>query len=92
MGTVISTASTKHLLPGLWGRAFLLLVILSVSVFATEPLKPILPPQNAIALGGVGELRDDVYSADLKWSVEVAPCNCLSFYTDMSYRMAGHAS
>lgn len=66
------------------------IVTFIVSVFATEPLKPVLPPQNAIALSGVGELRDDVYSADLKWSVEVAPCNCLSFYTDMSYRFISY--
>ena len=66
------------------------LLVWAAPAFATEPLKPVLPPQSAIAVGGVGELRDDVYSADLKWSVEVAPCNCLSFYTDMSYRFVSY--
>ena len=72
-----------------WLAAFLL-VAFAVPALATEPLKPVLPPQNAIAIGGVGELRDDVYSADLKWSVELAPCNGLSFYTDMSYRFISY--
>ena len=92
MATATSTASTKLRLPGLWCLALSLisLLALATSAFATEPLKPVLPPQNAIAVGGVGELRDDVYSADLKWSVELAPYNCLSFYTDMSYRFVSY--
>ena len=79
MVTATNTASTKV-------RFCCLILSLVAAAFATEPLKPVLPPENSIALAGVGELRDDVYSADLKWSAEVAPCNCLSFYTDMSYR------
>ena len=83
MVTATNTASTR--------ARFCCLILLLVAVaFATESLKPTLPPENSIALAGVGELRDDVYSADLKWSVEVAPCNCLSFYADMSYRFVSY--
>ena len=57
---------------------------------ATEVLRPVLPPRNAIEVGAFGELRDDVYSADLGWSVEVAPCSCFSFYADMSYRFVSY--
>ena len=71
MVTATSTASTKLRSPGIMCLALTLLALV-VPAFATEPLKPVLPPENAIVVGGVGELRDDVYSADLKWSVEVA--------------------
>ena len=90
MGTATSTVSTRFIRVRGVLRLALVLLALSVSAFATEPLKPVLPPLNAIMVGGVGELRDDVYSADLKWSVELAPCNCLSFYTDMSYRFVSY--
>ena len=70
--------------------ALLLVFALAGFSFATEPLKPVLPPQSALTFAGLAELRDDVYSADLKWSVEIAPCNCLSFYSDMSYRLISY--
>ena len=57
---------------------------------ATEVLRPVLPPRNAIEVGGTAELRDDVYSFDAGWSVEVAPCSCFSFYADMSYRFVSY--
>lgn len=60
------------------------------SAFATEPLRPVLPPQTGITVSGLGELRDDVYSADLGWNVELAPCKCFSVYTDMSYRFVSY--
>lgn len=60
------------------------------AAFCTEPLKPLLPPENTLYMAGVAELRDDVYSADLKWSAELAPCNCFSVYTDMSYRFISY--
>lgn len=68
---------------------FVLLILAGFS-FGTEPLKPLLPPENSIGLAGVAELRDDVYSADLKWSAEVAPCDCFGVYVDMSYRFVSY--
>lgn len=65
-------------------------MVLSLSVFATEALKPVAPPESYISVGGIADLRDDVYSADLGWTVEVAPCNCFSVYTDMSYRFVSY--
>lgn len=71
-------------------RFGLVVLVLSLSVFATEALKPVAPPESYISVGGIADLRDDVYSADLGWTVEVAPCNCFSVYTDMSYRFVSY--
>lgn len=68
-------------------RLFLLVCFLCALGNATEPLRPLYAPQTSIKFGAVAELRDDVYSADLGWSVELAFCKCLSIYTDMSYRL-----
>ena len=70
--------------------SILFLFALFAAANATEPLRPVLPPRTAIGLGGIGELRDDVYSADLGWSVEVATCECFSLYTDLSYRFVSY--
>lgn len=71
-------------------RVLTVVALMALSVFATEALKPVAPPQSYIAVGGVAELRDDVYSGDLGWTIEVAPCNCFSVYTDMSYRFLSY--
>ena len=70
--------------------SILFLFALFVTANATEPLRPVLPPRTAVDLGALGELRDDVYSADLGWMVEVAPCECFSLYTDLSYRFVSY--
>ena len=72
--------------------SILFLFALFVTANATEPLRPVLPPRTAVDLGALGELRDDVYSADLGWMVEVAPCECFSLYTDLSYRFVSYQS
>ena len=70
--------------------SILFLFALFVTANATEPLRPVLSPRTAVDLGALGELRDDVYSADLGWMVEVAPCECSSLYTDLSYRFVSY--
>lgn len=67
-----------------------MLILWGSVVFATEPLRPSMPPRTMLGISGLAELRDDVYSADLRWSVEVAPCNCFSVYSDMSYRFLSY--
>lgn len=68
-------------------KHFSLILLLCAFCFATEPLKPVYGPQTSVALGALAELRDDVYSADIYWGIELAPCKCFSIYTDMSYRL-----
>lgn len=60
------------------------------SAFATEPLRPSTLPQTSLFASALGELRDDVYSADIRWNVEIAPCKCFSVYTDLSYRFVSY--
>lgn len=59
-------------------------------VHARETVTPVHAPESYALLGGVGELRDDVYSADLNMAGEFAPCNCFSVYGDFSYRLVSY--
>lgn len=59
-----------------------------VSSFATEVIRPVSAPHTSISLGGILELRDDVYSGDIRVSTELAFCKCFSVYSDVSYRLA----
>lgn len=63
---------------------------LAWSAFATEPLKPVQLPCNRVYFANAIELKDDVYSDDFKWSVELAPFNFFSIYTDLSYRLISY--
>ena len=47
-------------------------------------------PESYALFGGLAELRDDVYSADLNLAGEFAPCNCFSVYGDFSYRLVSY--
>lgn len=53
---------------------------------ATEALRPVTSPRTSVTFGGIVELRDDVYSADVRFLTEVAFCKCFSLYSDVSYR------
>lgn len=66
------------------------LIFLTTAIFAREPILPVRIPGSYAVLGGVIELRDDVYSADANLSGEFAPCNCFSVYGDFSYRFVSY--
>ena len=57
---------------------------------ARESVLPVRGPESYASLGGVGELLDDVYSADLTFAGEYAPCNCFGAYGDFSYRLVSY--
>ena len=68
-------------------RTFFLAISFACPVlFATESVRPVSIPQSSVVLGGVAELRDDVYSADARLSTELALNERLSVYSDISYR------
>lgn len=60
------------------------------SSFATEVVRPVTTPHTSVTLGGIVELRDDVYSGDARLSTELAFCKCLSIYSDIAYRFASY--
>lgn len=62
----------------------------AVSCFAREPIGIVRAPQSSVLLGGVAELLDDVYSADIDVAGEFAPCNCFSVYGFFSYRFLSY--
>ena len=62
----------------------------SVSLFARETVSPVHSPESFVQLGGIVELHDDVYSADLNWAGEYAPCECFSVYADFAYRLVSY--
>jgi len=72
--------------------AFFLIAVFSVAElsFAREPLTPLRGPQRFVSFGSLAELLDDVYSADLNFAGEYAPCNCFSVYGDFSYRLISY--
>lgn len=43
-------------------------------------------PSTSVLLGGLGSLRNDVYSVDMKLLGEIAPVKYVSVYGDFSYR------
>ncbi|WP_405340387.1 hypothetical protein [Fibrobacter sp.] len=61
-----------------------------VSAVARESILPVRGPESYALFGGVAELRDDVYSADLNVAGEFAPCHCFSIYGDFSYRLLSY--
>ena len=80
------TAPTKRIL------CFFLILLLPglVSAVARESILPVRGPESYALFGGVAELRDDVYSADLNVAGEFAPCHCFSIYGDFSYRLLSY--
>ncbi len=71
-------------------RWLIALLFLMVPLSARESVLPIRIPESSVTVGLLGELRDDVYSADLNLAGEYAPCNCFSVYGDFSYRLASY--
>lgn len=65
---------------------------LSMAIFghARESILPVRGPESSAMLGGLGELLDDIYSADAELRGEYAPCNCFSVYGDFSYRFVSY--
>lgn len=57
-----------------------------VHSFATEVLRPVLPPQSRAALQTAFELDEDVYSLDLQAYAEFAPQLWLSIYGEGAFR------
>lgn len=70
--------------------AFLSLLLLANVCFSREPIWPARAPQTWTSLGVLAELRDDVYSGDLDFAGEFAPCNCFAVYADFSYRLLSY--
>lgn len=66
---------------------YALFLVLVSFVFAREPVNVIRAPQTYISLGGSGELRDDIYGADVNLAGGFAPCDCFEVYGDFSYRI-----
>ena len=71
---------------------FLLVLLLFglVSAYARETVSPVRAPESYALFGGLAELRDDVYSADLNMAGEFAPCHCFSVYGDFAYRLVSY--
>ena len=69
---------------------FFLLLPSSFVLFAREPVFPVHSPESFVQLGGLGELRDDVYSADLNLAGAYAPCKCFSVFGDFAYRFVSY--
>ena len=63
---------------------------MALSCHARETVSPGRGPESYALFGGVAELLDDVYSADLNVAGEFAPCHCFSVYGDFSYRLASY--
>ncbi|MBO7414599.1 MAG: hypothetical protein J6U20_13205 [Fibrobacter sp.] len=68
-----------------------LLILCPVVIWATETLHPIQPPKTHLTAAGIFELSDDVYSTDAVLSLEVAPIEWVSLYTDASFRFMSYS-
>ncbi len=70
-------------------RSLILIFCASFSdtIFAYEFVQPIRFPENKVILSGSGELRDDVYSSDIRMVGEWAPIAAFSFFSDLSWRL-----
>lgn len=68
----------------------LALAFLSVPSLARETVSPVRGPETSVVLGSLGELHDDIYSADVGLAGEYAPCDCFSVYGDFSYRLVSY--
>ena len=62
----------------------------AASLFARETVSAVRAPGSFVQFGGLAELHDDVYSADLNLAGEFAPCNCFSIYGDFAYRLVSY--
>lgn len=69
---------------------FIVLMLVWNVALARESISVVRGPESFVSIGGMAELRDDVYSADLNVSGEYAPCNCFSVYGDFSYRFVSY--
>lgn len=71
-------------------RTLFLLTFFSVAAFATEILKPVSRPSSEILIGGIADLRDDVYSGDGRFAAEISPIKYFSIFTDVTYRLVSY--
>lgn len=67
-------------------RILFALMVLAGVAQAAEMLAPVAAPANSFLLSGVADLRDDVYSGDVRAAFEIAPVNFASVFVDGSYR------
>lgn len=76
-------------------RVFVLTVVaFGVHLHATETLHPILPPATSFAVEGAAELDEDVYSADMTVSAELAWLvlgRKASIYADGAFRFLSYS-
>jgi hypothetical protein len=68
-----------------------LLVLCPIAIWATEILHPVQPPKTTASTAAIFELSDDVYSTDAVLSLEVAPVEWISLYTDASFRFMSYS-
>lgn len=68
-----------------------LLVLCPIAIWATEILHPVQPPKTTASTAAIFELNDDVYSTDAVLSLEVAPVEWISLYTDASFRFMSYS-
>ena len=69
---------------------FCLLLLNFLSLHARETVLPVRAPESSVLFGGVAELRDDVYSADINVAGEYAFCKCFGVYGDVAYRLVSY--
>lgn len=69
---------------------FFITFFCTVSLFARETVLPVHSTERFVQFGGIAELHDDVYSADLNLTGEFALCKCLSIYADFAYRLVSY--
>ncbi len=62
-------------------------LVCCVCASARETVSSVRAPMTYVQFGLLGELLDDVYSADLNAVGEYAPCDCFGIYGDVSYRL-----
>ena len=73
-------------------RAFVCILFLLVAeAFATEALRPILPPSTKANVEATVELDDDIYSFDTRVAAEFAPFTRFSLYADASFRFLSYS-
>ena len=67
------------------------LALCPIIVWATETLHPVQPPTTSLSTAGAFEIIDDIYSVDATASLEVAPIEWFSLYTDASFRFMSYS-
>lgn len=71
--------------------AYCFLVLCPILLWATEVLHPVQAPASFLSTETSMEIYDDVYGVDENVSLEYAPWDFISIYTDASFRFLGYS-